>query len=257
MSRTTPDPVFAAAARLELERRVRAARPDAGAVGVMLPFRPRRAWRMELAAIAGVVALVAGVAAGVQALRPALTDDRVPAIADTRTADPRPSLLPTSTPTASPTTDAPVPTAPAVTPTTPPATLPPTSAPPTTPPPTAPTRTATTPPPATSSALIGPSGAQRRSEAELRAWGSTIGASSAWIGEVVLDTRCMAEHGFLYDAEFEYTHGVVGVRNGMSADQYARYDEAEHGPQTDAPYDWRSAGCHGLSVHAMQKDDAN
>jgi hypothetical protein len=252
MSRTTPDPVFAAAARAELERRVRASRPETGTIAVSMPFRPRKGWRMELAAIAGVLALVAGVAAGVQALRPALTGEDVPAVVDTQTADPRPTLVPTSTPTPAPTTSAPAVTTPPPAPTR-------TSAPPAvavTPPPTtpAPTRTTTPPPPASSGGLIGATGAKVRSEAELRAWGPTIGADDIWIDQIVLDTACMADHGFRYDAEFEYSAGTAAERAGMTAAQSAAWQAAMYGPPSDAPYDWRTAGCHGRSVHLTGQD---
>lgn len=251
MSRTTPDPVFAAAARAELERRVRASRPDAGAIAVSMPFRPRKGWRMELAAIAGVLALVAGVAAGVQALRPALTGDDAPAVVDTQTAAPRPTLVPTTTPTPAPTTSAPVTTPPPPAPTR-------TSAPPAvavTPPPTTPTptRTTTPPPPASSGGLIGATGAKERSEAELRAWGKSTGADAIWIDQIVLDTQCMADHGFIDDPELTYS-APASDRVGLTDAQYAAYEVALYGPKTDAPYDWRTAGCHGRSVHLTGQD---
>jgi hypothetical protein len=253
MSRTTPDPVFAAAARAELERRVRAARPEDGAIAVSMPFRPRKGWRMELAAIAGVLALVAGIAAGLQALRPALTGDQVPAVVNTRTADPRPSLEPTGTPAPGPTTEAPVTSRPPAPTTT---TAPPTS--PTTPPPTAPTPTRTTTPPvASSGGLIGPSGAKQRSDAELRAWAASRGDGDIWTQQLVLDTHCMADHGFLYDAQFEYSASLADQRAGMTDAQYAAYQAAMDGPPRSGPYDWRTAGCHGRSVHLTGQDDAN
>lgn len=250
MSRTTPDPVFAAAARAELERRVRASRPDAGAITVSMPFRPRRAWRMELAAIAGVLALVAGVAAGVQALRPALTGDQAPAVMDTRTADPLPSLLPTGTPTPAPATSAPVATSPPPAPVT--TTAPPVA--PTTPPPTDPVLTTTPPPSPSSGTLIGPAGAKVRSEAETRAWADSLGYGSIWTEQVVLDTQCMADHGFLYDMEFERSAGTAASNAGMTKAQADAWQAAMYGPPSDAPYDWRTAGCHGRSVHLTGQD---
>ncbi|GAA4736189.1 hypothetical protein GCM10025783_02850 [Amnibacterium soli] len=257
MSRTTPDPVFAAAARAELERRVRAARPDAGAVALSLPFRPRKTWRTEFAAIAGVLVLVAGAAAGVQALRPALTGDQAPAVVDTQTAAPRPSLVPTGTPTPPPTTSAPPTSAPPA-PTTRTTTAPPTAPPPTSAPPVAPTESATTPPtPASSSGLIGATGARQRSDAELRAWGASLGNGDIWIEQLVLDTHCMAEHGFIYDAQFEYSASLAAQRAGMTDAQYAAYQVAMDGPPRSGPYDWRTAGCHGLSVHVTGQDHAN
>ena len=256
MSRTTPDPVFAAAARAELERRVRASRPDAGTIAVSMPFRPRRGWRTELAAIAGVLALVAGVAAGVQALRPALTGEEVPAVVATQTADPRPTLVPTRTPTPAPTTSAPAVTTTPPVPTTPTTTPPPTA--PTSPPPTTPTRTTTTPPPTTASGgLIGPTGARQRSEAETRAWADSLGYGSIWTEQVVLDTRCMADHGFVYDMEFERSAGTSAATAGMTAAQASAWEAAMYGPPSDAAYDWRTAGCHGRSVHLTGQDDAN
>lgn len=105
--------------------------------------------------------------------------------------------------------------------------------------------------------LIGPTGAEQRSEAELRAWGSSLGNSDVWVEQVVLDTRCMADHGFLYDAEFDHSAGAAARRAGMTDAQYAAYDAAMYGPPSDAPYDWRTAGCHGRSVHLTGQDDAH
>lgn len=224
MSRTIPDPVFAAAARAELERRVRATRPDADDLTVTMPFRPLRSWRMELVAIGGVLALVAGVTAGVTALRPVLDAGGPPVVSTARPTDRGPTLLPSSTPTPAPTTEQPP---------------------------------ATTTPPVTSRPLIGPAGARQRPEAEVRAWARSIGNNDIWAEQAVLDIRCMAQHGFLYDPEFEYRSGLAAMRAGMTDAQYAAYTAAMYGLPTDAPYDWRTAGCHGLSVHVTGQDTAN
>lgn len=246
MSRTAPDPVFAAAARAEVEQRVRATAPDGA--------RPdRRPWVMELGAIAGVAVLVAGIAVGVTHLRPHLDEGSAPAGAVTRSA--APTTEPPTSPVAPPTSEAPTSPPPSTTPPPTPPTEPPTA--PsvrTTAPPTAAT---TTPPPATATTLVGPTGAERRTSAEIRTWALSIGSSEIWAEQAVLDTTCMAEHGFLHDPELGYREGIGAERTGMTDAQYAAYRIAEYGPQTDAPYDWRTAGCHGRSVHLTGQDDAH
>jgi hypothetical protein len=245
MSRSTPDPVFAAAARAEVERRVRLSSGSA-------ERSVRRPWVMELTAIAGVAAIVGGVAFGIGALRPVFDPAEVPAGTVTQsaapTADPSPvvtdspTAVPTGTPTGTPTGAATTP--PPVAVTTPP-TTPPTSS------------TPTTPPPATSSVLIGPSGAKERSGAEIRAWALSIGSGAIWAEQAVLDTACMKDAGFIWDPEFNYHSGLAAEHAGMTDAQAEAYDVAEDGPQTDLPYDWRTAGCHGRSVHVTGQDDAH
>ncbi|RIX28482.1 hypothetical protein [Amnibacterium setariae] len=249
MIRSTPDPVFAAAAQAELERRVRLARPVGAGAGGGAP-RSRRSWTMELAAVAGVTALVAAAAVGVTVLRPTSAPDEVPAGITSPTAD--------APPTASP-LDSPSPSATATTPPTspPPATTAPPTAPVSTPPAT-PTTPATPPPTSgagSASGLVGPTGARVRTDAEIRSWTASIGFGEIWGEEAVLDMHCMAGKGFLYDPVYEHAHGIATA--GMTAAQKAAFSDAYYGPQTDQPYDWRTAGCHGRSVHLMGQDDAH
>lgn len=242
MSRSTPDPVFAAAARAEVEARIRAVAGTAA-----LDRRPRRPWVMELGAVAGIAVLAAGIAVGVHTLQPAFDQGGAPAGSVTQsvpsTADPTASPLPspTETPTSTPQTAAP-PTAPT--------TETPTEAPTTPPPPS----TAPTTPPATSSPLIGPTGAQQRSSAEIRSWALGLGFGEIWAEQAVLDASCMADHGFRYDPEFEHDAGVAAQHAGLTDEQYAAFQVAEYGSDTNLPYDWRTAGCHGRSVHLTGQD---
>lgn len=114
MSRTAPDPVFAAAARAEVERRMR------GTADAALRRSRRGHWLMELAAIAGVTAIAAGIAVGVVALRPTSDVGGAPAGTATRSAAPSatavappatspapPSATPTGAPSAPATTSSP------------------------------------------------------------------------------------------------------------------------------------------------------
>jgi hypothetical protein len=247
MSRTNPDPVFAAAARAELERRVGSSSAA--------PVR-RRPWVMELTAVAGVLLLVGGIAVGVTALRPALDAGGAPVGSTTQS--PTSTSTPTTTPTPDPSATPDVPASTAV-PTSPAATAPPTRSTTTTAPAApVPTAPATTPPATTgTSALVGPTGAQQRSAAEIRAWAASVGNSDVWAEQAVLDTSCMAEHGFLYDPEFDSSAGLAAQKVGLTAAQYQAFQDAYYGPQTGAAYDWRTAGCHGRSVHLTGQDDAN
>jgi hypothetical protein len=241
MSRTTPDPVFATAAQAELERRIRARRSTSTA------SRSRRPWVMELAAVAGVLALVGGVALGVAALRPSLDRGGAPIGSVTQAASPEPTVDPSASPL--------VPPAIAVPPTTPP-TAPATGAPPTSKPtstPTAPTPPSTAPP-VSGGALVGPTGAQQRSSAAIRTWALSLGYGDVWAEQAVLDASCMAGQGFLHDPEFMRAAGVAEKHAGLSDAQYQAYQVALYGPETTAPYDWRTAGCHGRSVHLTGQD---
>lgn len=101
MTRTTPDPVLADAARLELERRVRAARPALQPVA-----RPGRPGVMQLVVTAAVAVLILSVVVGLGQLRARWVGAPPPTTAPSATAGPTPSptaVPPTSTPTSSPT----------------------------------------------------------------------------------------------------------------------------------------------------------
>ena len=104
---------------------------------------------------------------------------------------------------------------------------------------------------------MGPASAQRRSSAAIRTWALSLGYGEVWAEQAVLDTGCMAEHGFLYDPEFDHSAGLAAQKVGLTAAQYQAFQDALYGPQTGAAYDWRTAGCHGRSVHLTGQDGAN
>lgn len=191
MTRTDPDPVFAAAVREELVRG--AAASSSG--------RPRRSrlLRVELLASFAVIAVVIAVLVGVQpAHLPAHHSGSAPAAPAT-----------TATPSSSP------------------------------------------------AQLIGPAGAQRRTAAEIRAWGKARGLSAVMIEQMVLETGCMAAAGFRLDPIFDATADLRSGHRGMTPEQEHAYDVAEFGPSTSKPYDWRTAGCVGRAVHETGQDHAN
>lgn len=64
--------------------------------------------------------------------------------------------------------------------------------------------------------------------------------------------QCMAERGFLYDP----TSTVDDIQR-LPMKQRKAFYVAEYGPDTDAAYDWRTAGCHGRAVHLTGQDDAH
>lgn len=74
-----------------------------------------------------------------------------------------------------------------------------------------------------------------------------------------LDIQCMAEHGYLYDPTA--TTNTDRVYNapyrGLTDAEQKGYDTAYWGPDSIAPYNWRTAGCHGRSVHLTGQDDAH
>lgn len=199
MTRTTPDGVFAEAARAELLHRVRAGSAPA-----------RRPFVVEAVVAVAVVAIAVAVVLGVQQLHAGPIDQGPPA--------------------------APVPTASSSTP------VPPT-----------PTATPST----TGAALIGSPGARVRTEAEIRAWGASEGLGDVMIEQDVIQSRCMQQHGFVYDPIYERTADLRAGHSGMTAAHEAAWDEALDGPETTAAYDWRTAGCRGLAVHQTGQDDAH
>jgi hypothetical protein len=240
MTRTAPDPVLAAAVQEELERRVRAHRR-----GSASPDRARRRWMTELAAIAGLVVLATGIAVGVTSSHPWSDGGGAPIGAVT------PSVVPVA-PTDGPQPSSPEPSPTSSAPTSRPAsgTLP-TSVPVPTGSPTSPAA-ATGGPSTPVSALIAPAGAVRRSDAEIRADAAARGFTDVWAEQGILDRDCMADHGFLYDPELG-----LAAPSGLSSSDRAAYEVALLGPASDAPYDWRTAGCHGASVHATGQDGAH
>ncbi|GAA2750080.1 hypothetical protein [Amnibacterium kyonggiense] len=133
------------------------------------------------------------------------------------------------TPTNAPTSDAPVPTGTPTAPSTPPATL------------------------------ITPTGFQRISRAQLHAFVVGLGSSgndAVWEEQNWLDIQCMADHGFVYDPIADY-RDPLGWKKGLTTAQQQAYDAALFGPPQSGAYDWRTAGCHGLSVHETGQDNAN
>lgn len=73
----------------------------------------------------------------------------------------------------------------------------------------------------------------------------------------MLDTACMADHGFLYDPEFVLSAGLAAQHAGLTDAQYAAFQVALTGPGAPGPYDWRTAGCQGRSVHLTGQDAAD
>jgi hypothetical protein len=127
--------------------------------------------------------------------------------------------------------------------------------------------TATSTPSATpiatySGPLVGARGSMPITRAQLHAWlvsrPSSGGDTRIWEAETWLDIRCMARKGFLEDPTNPSVQmREIGEGDGLTKRQLAAYEAALYGPPTDAPYDWRTAGCHGRSVHLMGQDDAH
>lgn len=122
--------------------------------------------------------------------------------------------------------------------------------------------TATTPAAAYRGPLVATTGAQVRTRAELHAWVRTRSwalqdpaNAAVWEQQAWLDIGCMARAGFLYDPITNAEQDAEGV--GLTDAQRAAYAAALYGPPTSAPYDWRTAGCHGRSVHLTGQDDAH
>ena len=195
---------------------------------------------MELSVIAGLAVLVAGIAVGVTALHPWPDAGGAP-VGATTPAVPAPSTSASATPAPSATaaTTFPSPTG-APTPSTPP----PSTATPSTP--------ATEPSTTPAGGLVAPAGAVQRTDAEIRAYAAGRGFTDVWAQQGILDRDCMAEHGFLYDPE----QGLA-TPSGLTAADRTAYEVALLGPSTSAPYDWRTAGCHGASVHETGQDNVN
>src|SRR5439155_25075510 len=106
-----------------------------------------------------------------------------------------------------------------------------------------PTTAPPVPSPTGDTALIGATGAKVRTAAEIQAWGDALGYGSVWTEQQVLDTACMAEHGFRFDPEFDRSASYAETQQGMTAEQFQAFQDALYGPQTGQPYDWRTAGC--------------
>jgi hypothetical protein len=238
----TPDRIFQAAARdLLLQRIEQQGRVDAHAA-LRPATPPPREWLRSAVAtllVGGVVAAAWLAVAGLQQGQP--QPPRPVGAASTTRPTPPPSLAPTRGPTQIVSAPAPVET-PA------PSDAPPPSGSPAVP------------------ALITPAGWHEVTRPELHAWVLQRGISAddpanqaIWEQETWADIRCMAGKGYLYDpidqADDDRTTGV-GLST-LSAGQRNGFQVALDGPATDAPYDWRTAGCHGASVHAAGKDHAN
>jgi hypothetical protein len=79
-----------------------------------------------------------------------------------------------------------------------------------------------------------------------------------WEEQAWLDKQCMATKGYLFDPISQANETATSVADsGLTAEQLQGYQDAMYGPQTDAPYDWRTAGCHGISVHETGQDNAH
>ncbi len=122
-----------------------------------------------------------------------------------------------------------------------------------------------TPPPDASApsvaGLIAKRGAQPRTRAQLHAFvqaDPVLAGNSIWEEQAWLKIGCMAEEGFLYDPITEADRdGSSTGDDGLTPAQAVAFQVALYGPQTDEPYDWRTAGCDGLAVHETGQDHAN
>lgn len=100
--------------------------------------------------------------------------------------------------------------------------------------------------------LIAPSGASDITRAQLHVSAIRDGDSEnarIWERQQWLIKQCMARRGFLYDPLSE----TVDIRS-LPRDEQKAMQVAAGGPRTDGPYDWRTAGCHGLAVHLTGQD---
>ncbi|HEY8318896.1 MAG TPA: hypothetical protein VIG76_08700 [Amnibacterium sp.] len=90
-------------------------------------------------------------------------------------------------------------------------------------------------------------------------WGMGDPTNGAiWEEQAWLDKQCMASKGYLFDPiSVGRGTGTTYGDSGLTPEQLQGYQEAMYGPSTDAPYDWRTAGCHGLSVHETGQDNAH
>lgn len=83
-----------------------------------------------------------------------------------------------------------------------------------------------------------------------------------WVQQQRLVAECMVGKGFDYTYVLWWER-PTGPRAVDDPDASALYPAgtpgftAEYGEETDAPYDWTTAGCHGYAVHATGQDDAN
>lgn len=208
------------------------------------PARGREPGRFHLAMVtAGVAVLV--VAASVTAITLSRPPSAGPAAPTQTVATATPSEAPSEASTAVP-TEAP-------------------SEAPTEAPTEAPSETATPAPSDTvtpSRPLITPTGWHLKTRSELHDWVMTLpwagedpANTAIWEQENWTDIQCMAEHGFVFDPEGEQSSGANPP--GLTADQQIAFNDALDGPRTDASYDWRTAGCHGRSVHLAGQDNAH
>ena len=104
--------------------------------------------------------------------------------------------------------------------------------------------------------LIAPFGSSDITRAQLHAaviakpWYADDPQNSAiWERQQWITKQCMAKRGFLYDPILE----TIDVTSLTLAQQKAMA-VALGGPRTDAPYNWRTAGCVGLAVHLTGMD---
>jgi hypothetical protein len=132
---------------------------------------------------------------------------------------------------------------------------------------TAPRPAVTSPSPTStySGPLIAPRGAHQITRRQLHSWvvsrpfaGEDPENDAIWEQQQWLDIQCMAGKGFLDDPTNPSVEShPVSTADGLTAKQAHAYVVAMDGPETDAPYDWRTAGCHGRSVHVTGQDNAH
>ena len=84
--------------------------------------------------------------------------------------------------------------------------------------------------------------------------------AAIWEEQAWLDIQCMASKGYLYDPigqQRDDAHPAGQADTGLTPSQLRGYQIAFFGAPSDGPYDWRTAGCHGRSVHETGQDDAH
>ncbi|MWV60434.1 hypothetical protein [Rathayibacter sp. VKM Ac-2754] len=83
-----------------------------------------------------------------------------------------------------------------------------------------------------------------------------------WIEQQRIIAQCMLDQGFDYTYMLWWER-PSGPRSGDDPSEGSLYPAgspgsvAEWGEQTDGPYDWTTAGCHGYAVHVTGQDDAH
>ena len=125
--------------------------------------------------------------------------------------------------------------------------------------------TSSSPSPSRTTKLIGHAGWREVTRAQLHEYVSTSATlqrdpanAEIWEEQAWLDIRCMASQGYLYDPIRDaQDEGRTAGDGGLTTQQLRGFNTALWGPPSDGPYDWRTAGCHGRSVHETGQDNAH